>query len=99
VANWEEITLPDIVKFDTVGDKMEGEYIAKDTIPYEDQTFDVYIFRQDDGSRWSTSASGGLAPLMRDIPFGTYVQIEMTGQKDTGKESLMKTFAVRKRSG
>lgn len=90
---WTEVELPDIVKFDTDGDAMEGTFLRTETIPNGNDPFDVYVFQGSEGL-WQTSASGGLAPLMRDIQPGTYCRITRTGTRDTGKPSPMVEFKV-----
>lgn len=97
-SEWAEVELPDIVKFEQEGDKHEGYYLGIDTIPAS-EPFNVFQFRREDGTTWQTAASGGLAPLLRGVPQETYVQIEMTGTRDTGKRDPMKTFVVRRRLG
>jgi hypothetical protein len=90
---WEDVELPDIIKFDTDGDTMEGTFTGTEHIPY-DEGFDTYNFMRRDGSYWSTAASGGLRAAMKQVSPGTYVKLTRTGTQDTGKSSPMVTFRV-----
>lgn len=97
-AQWDEVELPDIIKDWEVNDSQEGTFIDRITLPgNEGKTFEAGVWRREDGTSWSTALSAGLAPLMRDVPYGTYTRVTMTEERDTGRPAPMKVFKVLKR--
>ena len=99
MSEWKAIELPEIVKFDTKGDAMEGTYLRTEVIGKGEDAFEVFVFEHEDDNDglWSTAASAGLAPLMRDIKPGTYCRVSYLDDRDTGQPSPMKVMKVETR--
>lgn len=69
----------DVWDWDTMGDTLEGHYIAKDENMGSRKTSTLYHIKALDGTMWKVWGSVILDDYFSQTPFGTQIKIVLTG--------------------
>lgn len=91
------------VVFDTIGDVFVGQYVGVDHVKAEkdgkDASFDLYVFRGQDGKLYALNQSFKLVQAMDQVSEGTWVRVTYVADVPTKQPQPMKDFRVDVRNG
>ena len=77
-----------------IGDKLEGTYTSKDEFNGNFGPTTKYIVTTPDGSKFGVYGSASLNRQFSNIPEGSYVWIEYTGETTSSNGKVVKTYTV-----
>lgn len=77
-----------------VGAKLEGVYLSKETFEGDYGLTTKYIVQASDGTKYGVYGSASLNRQFEQIPTGSYVWLEYTGETTSAKGRTVKTYAV-----
>ena len=78
----------------TIGDKLEGVYTSKDEFNGNFGLTTKYIVTTPDGTKYGVYGSASLNRQFANIPEGSYVWIEYTGETTSSNGRVVKTYTV-----
>ena len=78
----------------TSGDKLEGVYESKDEFEGNYGHTTKYVINASDGIKYGVYGSASLNRQFLNIPTGSYVWIEYTGETTTQNGRIVKTYKV-----
>ena len=77
----------------TVGDKLEGVYLVKEEFQGNFGTSIKYVI-ESNGTKYGVYGSASLNRQFSNIPEGSYVWIEYTGETTSKNGRIVKTYSV-----
>ncbi len=77
-----------------VGDKLEGVYLSKEKFEGDYGLTIKYIVQAGDGTKYGVYGSASLNRQFEQIPVGSYVWLEYTGETTSTKGRIVKTYNV-----
>ena len=77
-----------------IGDKLEGIYQSKDQFEGNYGLTTKYIIASPDGTKYGVYGSASLNRQFSNIPEGSYVWIEYTGETTSQNGRIVKTYTV-----
>lgn len=78
----------------TAGDKLEGLYVNKEEFDGNFGKTIKYVVQAQDGTRYGVYGSASLNRQFSQIPAGSYVWIEYTGETTSSNGRIVKTYNV-----
>lgn len=77
-----------------IGDKLEGVYESKEEFEGNFGHTTKYVIKAQDGIKYGVYGSASLNRQFNNIPEGSYVWIEYTGETTSQNGRIVKTYAV-----
>lgn len=78
----------------SIGDKIEGVYTSKDEFEGNYGSTVKYVIQTADGTKYGVYGSASLNRQFSNIPTGSYVWIEYTGETTSQNGRIVKTYTV-----
>lgn len=78
----------------SVGDKLEGRYTTKEEFEGNFGHTVKYIVEAKDGTKYGVYGSASLNRQFANVPTGSYVWIEYTGETTSVNGRIVKTYVV-----
>lgn len=77
-----------------IGDKLEGVYTAKEEFEGNYGSTVKYVIQANDDTKYGVYGSASLNRQFANIPTGSYVWIEYTGETTSQNGRIVKTYTV-----
>ena len=78
----------------TIGDKLEGTYLRKEEFNGDYGTTVKYVIEGTDGVKYGIYGSASINRQFNQIPEGSYIWIEYTGETTSKNGRIVKTYSI-----
>lgn len=78
----------------TIGDKLEGTYLRKEEFNGDHGTTVKYVIEGTDGVKYGIYGSASINRQFNQIPEGSYIWIEYTGETTSKNGRIVKTYSI-----